>query len=94
MHYFLPLLVGVAAPFAAAHTTFTTVYIDDLTQGDGTCVRMNMNGANSSSPVPSLASNDMACGTSNISIWLRIYITSNCRPVPLPYLVPRFEVKG
>lgn len=59
----LPILLGVAAPFAAAHSTFTTMYINDVSQGDGTCVRMNMNSENSSSPIPSLSSNDMACGS-------------------------------
>ena len=46
----------------AAHSVFTTLFIDDIDQGDGTCVRMNMTPDNCTSPVNDLASNDMACG--------------------------------
>ncbi|KAF3021977.1 hypothetical protein E8E14_010679 [Neopestalotiopsis sp. 37M] len=63
MKSFTSILLGVIAPFAAAHSTFTTIYINDVSQGDGTCVRMNMNSENSSSPIPSLSSDDMACGS-------------------------------
>jgi hypothetical protein len=66
MKSFTSILLGVIAPFAAAHSTFTTIYINDVSQGDGTCVRMNMNSENSSSPIPSLSSDDMACGMSYI----------------------------
>jgi hypothetical protein len=46
----------------AAHSVFTTLFVDDIDQGDGTCVRMNMTPDNCTSPVNDLASNDMACG--------------------------------
>jgi hypothetical protein len=45
---------------AAAHTVFTTLYVDDVNQGDGTCVRMGMK--DPTSPVNDLTSTDMACG--------------------------------
>jgi hypothetical protein len=45
---------------AAAHTVFTTLYVDDINQGDGTCVRMGM--TNPTAPVNDLTSTDMACG--------------------------------
>jgi hypothetical protein len=53
----LPILQIVAA-----HTVFTTLFVNDVDQGDGTCVRMNMTPDNCTSPVNDLASNDMACG--------------------------------
>ncbi|KAK9422362.1 hypothetical protein SUNI508_04718 [Seiridium unicorne] len=62
MKYFIPLVMGMAAPFAAAHTLMSTVYINDVSQGDGTCVRMNTVADNCTYPVPSLSSDDMACG--------------------------------
>ncbi|KAH8198122.1 hypothetical protein TruAng_007699 [Truncatella angustata] len=62
MKYLLTFLMSISAPLVATHTTFTTIYIDDVTQGDGTCVRMNMNAQNSSYPIPSLSGDDMACG--------------------------------
>ncbi|KAI1819721.1 lytic polysaccharide monooxygenase [Xylaria intraflava] len=57
--------LAVAASFAVsshAHTTFTTLFIDDATQGDGTCVRMPADPATCTSPVENVSSNDMACG--------------------------------
>ncbi|KAI0805841.1 lytic polysaccharide monooxygenase [Xylaria sp. FL0064] len=49
-----------------AHTLFTTLYVNDVKQGqgDGTCVRQNTDLAHSNSPVRDLSSNDMACGFS------------------------------
>jgi hypothetical protein len=52
-----------ASQNAAAHTIFTTLFVNDVSQGDGVCVRMNMIPENSTNPVQNLASNDMACGT-------------------------------
>ncbi|RWA11494.1 hypothetical protein EKO27_g3608 [Xylaria grammica] len=51
---------------ANAHTLFTTLYINDVKQGqgDGTCVRQNTDLAHSNSPVRDLSSDDMACGIS------------------------------
>ncbi|KAK6819728.1 endoglucanase B [Apiospora arundinis] len=60
-----PLLIGVLSTLAATvngHTTFTTLYVDGQSQGDGTCVRMNMNGAASTNPIAGLGNSDMACG--------------------------------
>ncbi|CAJ2513514.1 Uu.00g016330.m01.CDS01 [Anthostomella pinea] len=61
------LLLAIAAILASvvdAHTIFTTLFIDDVSQGDGTCVRMNMDPQQCTSPVSSLSSDDMACGAS------------------------------
>lgn len=49
-----------------AHTVFTTLFIDDVSQGDGTCVRMPMNPSTATDPVNDLSSNDMACGRSSL----------------------------
>ncbi|KAI9741526.1 MAG: hypothetical protein M1818_004332 [Claussenomyces sp. TS43310] len=54
---FLALLQTVVS-----HTVFTTLFVDDVDQGDGTCVRMNMTPQNCTFPVNDLASNDMSCG--------------------------------
>ncbi|EPE28396.1 hypothetical protein GLAREA_09516 [Glarea lozoyensis ATCC 20868] len=50
----------VALQTVAAHTVFTTLYVDDVNQGDGTCVRMGM--GEPTAPVNDLTSTDMACG--------------------------------
>jgi hypothetical protein len=55
----LPLSV---LQIVAAHSVFTTLFVNDIGQGDGTCVRMNMTPDNCTLPVINLASNDMACG--------------------------------
>jgi hypothetical protein len=60
------LSIALALPalqLVAAHTVFTTLFVNGVDQGDGTCVRMNMTPDNCTSPVSDLASNDMACGT-------------------------------
>ncbi|KAK5631087.1 hypothetical protein RRF57_006802 [Xylaria bambusicola] len=51
---------------ANAHTLFTSLYINDVKQGqgDGTCVRQNTDLAHGNSPVVDLSSNDMTCGFS------------------------------
>ncbi len=51
---------------ADAHTLFTTLYINDVKQGqgDGTCVRQNTDLPHSNSPVRDLSSDEMACGMS------------------------------
>ncbi|KAK7754111.1 hypothetical protein SLS62_003957 [Diatrype stigma] len=61
----LPFLLGALARLAAvaqAHTIFTTLYVDDVSQGDGTCVRMSKTPDSCTSPVSSITSDDMACG--------------------------------
>ncbi|KAL4891823.1 glycosyl hydrolase family 61-domain-containing protein [Aspergillus ambiguus] len=44
------------------HTTFTTLYVDGVNQGDGVCVRMNRNAETASDPISPLTSRDIACG--------------------------------
>ncbi len=56
------LVLGLTALKAAAHSVFTTLFVDGVNQGDGTCVRMNMNPDTATSPINDLSSNDMACG--------------------------------
>jgi hypothetical protein len=46
----------------AAHTVFTTLFVNDVDQGDGTCVRMPMTPSNTTFPVNDLESSAMACG--------------------------------
>lgn len=56
-------LATAFAPFAAAHTTFTTLFIDGVNQGDGTCIRMAKKGDVATFPIAGgLGSKDMACG--------------------------------
>ncbi|CRK33603.1 hypothetical protein BN1708_006100 [Verticillium longisporum] len=57
------LALGVsAAPLATAHTLLSKLYIDEVSQGDGTCLRMPEDGSKTTSPVDGLESDDMACG--------------------------------
>ncbi|KAF2970350.1 hypothetical protein GQX73_g3235 [Xylaria multiplex] len=51
---------------AKGHTLFTSLYVNDVKQGqgDGTCVRQNIDLAHATSPVRDLSSDDMACGIS------------------------------
>ena len=68
------LTLTVALPvlqLVAAHSVFTTLLVNDVTQGDGTCIRMNMTPDNCTSPVNNLASNDMACGKCLLFILLK-----------------------
>lgn len=46
----------------SAHTTFTTLYVDGVNQGDGVCVRMNQNAETASYPIAPLTSKEIACG--------------------------------
>lgn len=57
--------LGLATIFpslSTAHTLFTTLFVNDVSQGDGTCVRMPKVGSTCTSPIASLDSPDMACG--------------------------------
>ncbi|KAK4121601.1 lytic polysaccharide monooxygenase [Parathielavia appendiculata] len=58
--------LGLATAFASlstAHTAFTTLFIDDVNQGDGTCIRMSKEGSLSTHPIAGgLDTEDMACG--------------------------------
>ncbi len=55
------ILAAVGLSAVTAHSIFTTLFIDDVNQGDATCVRMPMDGATSTSPITDLTSNDMTC---------------------------------
>ncbi|KAF7596950.1 hypothetical protein BBP40_011316 [Aspergillus hancockii] len=50
------------APLALSHTTFTTLYVDEVNQGDGTCIRMGHDGSTVNFPIEPLSSKDIACG--------------------------------
>ncbi|KAI1133611.1 family 61 glycoside hydrolase [Nemania abortiva] len=61
----LSIALAIAAGFvasASAHTVLTTLFVDDATEGDGTCVRMPLDPGSCTSPIENVASNDMACG--------------------------------
>ncbi|KAI1872949.1 hypothetical protein JX265_004675 [Neoarthrinium moseri] len=47
---------------AQAHTLFTTLLINDVSQGDGTCVRQSADISHSVSPVIDYRSSDIVCG--------------------------------
>lgn len=64
-------MATVLATVADAHSVFTTLFVNDVSQGDGTCVRMNMDPQHCSSPIAGLESEDMACGTLGTPIYLR-----------------------
>ncbi|KAI1357408.1 lytic polysaccharide monooxygenase [Xylaria arbuscula] len=60
-------IVGLATSLFAvadAHTLFTSLYINNVKQGqgDGTCVRQNTDLSHGNSPVVDLSSDDMVCG--------------------------------
>lgn len=46
----------------SAHTVMTTLFVDNVDQGDGVCIRMPMTPQNATFPILNLASSDMACG--------------------------------
>jgi hypothetical protein len=59
------LTAGIVTAFAAAangHTLFTTLYINDVGVGDGTCVRMPKDPATATAPIADIKGTDMACG--------------------------------
>ncbi|CCC08260.1 hypothetical protein SMACR_01808 [Sordaria macrospora] len=55
-------LATVLAPLASAHTVLTTVFVNDMNQGDGTGIRMPIDGSTSTFPIIDMNSNDMICG--------------------------------
>jgi hypothetical protein len=66
----LPTTLGILAALttlSTAHTVFTTLFINDINQGDGTCVRMPKDGSTSTAPIRPLNSTDMACGRDGLS---------------------------
>ena len=50
-----------------AHTRFTTLFVDGQNQGDGVCVRMDMNAQKTNSPIAGIQSPEMACGKRGLS---------------------------
>ena len=65
MHSPILFTLGLATAFASlstAHTIFTTLFINDVNQGDGTCVRIPREGNVCTHPIAGLNSPDMACG--------------------------------
>jgi hypothetical protein len=60
---FALVLVAMLRPqIVAAHTVFTTLYVNDVSQGDGTCVRMPTSPDTATFPINDLQSDAMACG--------------------------------
>lgn len=60
-----------SAQLVAAHTVFTTLFVNDVSQGDGTCVRMPSDPSTATFPINDLDSDSMACGKFlNIEIYL------------------------
>ena len=45
-----------------AHTVFTTLYVNEVNQGDGVSVRMNMDPSHTVDFIKDITSDDMACG--------------------------------
>lgn len=60
------LLAVAVAQVVDAHTRFTNFFVDDVNQGDGTCVRMSNINAQATNPVKGITGEDMACGKSHI----------------------------
>lgn len=61
----IPFSLGLATAFASlstAHTVLTTLFINDVNQGDGTCIRMAKDGRVCTHPIVGLDTTDMACG--------------------------------
>ncbi|RDW69504.1 hypothetical protein BP6252_08524 [Coleophoma cylindrospora] len=59
----LSLILALAAvQIVAGHTVFTTLFVNDVDQGDGTCVRMPRTPDNATFPINDLSSDAMACG--------------------------------
>ncbi|KAI0206475.1 lytic polysaccharide monooxygenase [Astrocystis sublimbata] len=57
----LAIAAGLAVP-ASAHTVLTTLFVDNVSQGDGTCVRMPRNPDQCTNPIADIVGDDMACG--------------------------------
>ncbi|KAK3390576.1 glycosyl hydrolase family 61-domain-containing protein [Podospora didyma] len=60
--FFLLGLATAFAPLSTAHTVLTTLFINDASQGDGTCIRMPKDGSTCTYPIAGLNNPDMACG--------------------------------
>lgn len=77
------LLAVAAAQVVHAHTRFTNFYVDDVNQGDGTCVRMSNINSQATNPVKGITGDDMACGKSCCTLpfppWIPINLFLNRR---------------
>ncbi|APA12997.1 hypothetical protein SS1G_08493 [Sclerotinia sclerotiorum 1980 UF-70] len=58
----LALVAFSTSQLVAAHTVFTTLFVNDVSQGDGTCVRMPSDPSTATFPINDLDSDSMACG--------------------------------
>ena len=63
------VLAMVFAATATAHTSFTTLFINGVDQGDGTCVRQPTDPETPTFPVEDLTSSDMICGKYPLTFW-------------------------
>ncbi|KAL1902245.1 hypothetical protein Sste5346_001221 [Sporothrix stenoceras] len=61
------LMAVTFATRATAHTSFTTLFINGVDQGDGTCVRQPTDPQTSTFPVEDLVSSDMICGRDGLA---------------------------
>ncbi|CAK7217213.1 hypothetical protein SBRCBS47491_003088 [Sporothrix bragantina] len=61
------LVLAALAATVTAHTSFTTLFINSIDQGDGTCVRQPTDPQTSTSPIADLASSDMICGRNGLA---------------------------
>lgn len=71
MRSFAPKSISLALALlgtAQAHTTFTTLFVDGVNQGDGVCIRMHNDFEEATYPIPHVTSKDVACGTLTDSI--------------------------
>ncbi|KAK4191966.1 putative endo-beta-1,4-glucanase D [Podospora australis] len=58
-----PLLFSLGlATTSTAHTVLTTLFVNDVNQGDGTCIRMSNDPERTTFPIGGINSPDMACG--------------------------------
>ncbi|KAF7869719.1 hypothetical protein EAF04_004503 [Stromatinia cepivora] len=58
----LALVAFYTSQLVDAHTVFTTLFVNDVSQGDGTCVRMPSDPSTATFPINDLDSDSMACG--------------------------------
>lgn len=61
-------LAALAAPTALAHTTWSVLYVDGVSQGDGAALRMRMDPNTATFPVTDYSSNDMACNVNDTGV--------------------------
>lgn len=61
---FIASLATTFASLATAHTVLTTVFVNGVNQGDGTCIRMSKNPDRATFPIEGINNANMACGMS------------------------------